>query len=166
MNLYEIKAEYLAAIESMFDSVNEETGEVDAGTVERIAELKATLGEKLDAIGAYIKNLASDVNALDDEIKALTARKKAKENKIESLKKYVLPFIEEMDDHKFESARVAFSMRSSESVDITDENAIPKEYIKIKTETAPDKTAIKKAIKAGKNVKGAELVTKNNLQIK
>ena len=166
MNLYEIKAEYLAAIESMFDSVNEETGEVDAGTVERIAELKATLSEKLDAIGAYIKNLASDVKALDDEIDKLTARKKAKEKKIESLKKYVLPFIEEMDDHKFESARVAFSMRSSDSVNVLDENEIPKKYFTVKTERKPALNEIKKAIKAGKKVKGAELVTKHNLQIK
>lgn len=166
MNLYEIKAEYLAAIESMFDSVNEETGEVDAGTVERINELKAAQSEKLDAIGAYIKNLASDVKALDDEIDKLTTRKKAKEKKIESLKKYVLPFIEEMDDHKFESARVAFSMRSSESVNVLDENEIPKKYFTVKTERKLALNEIKKAIKAGKKIKGAELVTKNNLQIK
>ena len=166
MNLYEIKAEYVAAIESLFDSVDEETGEVNAGTVERINELKAAMSEKLDAVGAYIKNLKSDVDALDNEIKALTARKKAKENKIESLKNYALPFVEEMDDKKFESSRVAFSVRSSEKTIVTDESVIPAEFFKVKTERSPDLTAIKAAIKAGKITKGAEIQKKNNLQIK
>ena len=166
MNLYEIKAEIAAAIESMFDTVNEETGEVDAGTVERLESLQAEKAEKLDGIGAYIKNLDSDIAALDAEIKKLTARKKTKENKRDRLKEYVKPFIEEMENKKFESARVVFSLRSSQSVNITDESAISAEYMKTKTETTPDLTAIKKAIKAGAFVSGAELITKNNLQIK
>lgn len=166
MNLYEIKAEIAAAIESMFDTVNEETGEVDAGTVERLESLQAEKAEKLDGIGAYIKNLDSDIEGIDAEIKNLTERKKAKENKRDRLKEYVKPFIEEMENKKFESARVAFSLRSSESVNITDESAISAEYMKTKTETTPDKTAIKKAIKAGAVVSGAELITKSNLQIK
>lgn len=166
MNLYEIKAEIAAAIESMFDTVNEETGEVDAGTVERLESLQAEKAEKLDGIGAYIKNLDSDIDGIDAEIKNLTERKKAKENKRDRLKEYVKPFIEEMENKKFESARVVFSLRSSESVNITDESAISAEYMKTKTETTPDKTAIKKAIKAGAVVSGAELITKSNLQIK
>lgn len=166
MNLYEIKSEIAAAIESMFDTVDEETGEIDAGTVERLETLQAAKAEKLDAIGAYIKNLDSDIEGIDAEIKKLTARKKTKENKRNRLKEYVKPFIEEMENKKFESARVVFSLRSSESVNITDESAISAEYMKTKTETTPDLTAIKKAIKAGAVVSGAELITKNNLQIK
>ena len=166
MNLYEIKAEIAAAIESMFDTVNEETGEVDAGTVERLESLQAEKSEKIENCGLYLKNIDSEISALDAEIKKLTARKKIKENKRDRLKEYVKPFIEEMENKKFESARVVFSLRSSESVNITDESAISAEYMKTKTETTPDLTAIKKAIKAGAVVSGAELITKNNLQIK
>lgn len=166
MNLYKINAEIAAAIESMFDTVNEETGEVDAGTVERLESLQAEKNEKIENCGLYLKNIDSEIAALDAEIKNLTARKKTKENKRDRLTEYVKPFIEEMENKKFESARVAFSLRSSESVNITDESAIPAEFIKTKTETAPDKTAIKKAIKAGAVVSGAELITKSNLQIK
>lgn len=166
MNLYEIKSEIAAAIESMFDTVNEETGEVDAGTVERLESLQAEKSEKIENCGLYLKNIDSEIAALDAEIKKLTARKKTKENKRDRLKEYVKPFIEEMENKKFESARVVFSLRSSESVNITDESAISAEYMKTKTETTPDLTAIKKAIKAGAVVSGAELITKNSLQIK
>lgn len=166
MNLYEIDAEIRAAIESMFDTVNEETGEVDAGTVERLESLQAAKSAKIEGCGVVIKELDADISELDEEIKKLTARKKAKENRRERVAEYVKPFIEDTDEKKFETARVAFSLRSSETVNITDESAIPAEYIKFKTETAPDKTAIKKAIKAGAVVSGAELVKKSNLQIK
>ena len=166
MNLYEIDAGIKNAIELLFDTVNDETGEIDAGTAEQLEALQAEKAAKLDGIGAYIKNLDSDIEGLDAEIKKLTARKKAKENKRDRLKDYVTPFIEELENKKFETARVAFSLRSSESVNITDETKIPAEFLKTKIESTPDKTAIKKAIKAGAAVSGAELITKQNLQIK
>lgn len=171
MNLYEINSEIADAIESMFDSVNPETGEIDAGTVERLESLKAERAAKLDGIGAYLKNLDSDIDALDAEIKNLQARKKVKENRKERLKTYTADFLaseitDENPKPRFESARVVLSLRSSESVEITDESGIPAEFIKVKTTTEPDKTAIKKAIKAGESVNGAVLVTKNKLQIK
>ena len=166
MNLYEINAEIAQAIESMFDTVNEETGEVDAGTFDRLESLQAEKSAKIENCGLFLKNLDSEIDAIDAEIKNLTARKKTKENKRERLKEYITPFIAESESKHFETARVAFSLRSSESVNITDESAIPAEYLKTKTETAPDKTAIKKAIKAGAVISGAELITKQNLQIK
>ena len=58
------------------------------------------------------------------------------------------------------------SYRKSESVNITDIDSVPKEYIKIKTEVSADKTNIKKAIKTGQYIDGAELVTNINMQIK
>lgn len=171
MNLYEIKAEIADAIESMFDSVNPETGEIDAGTFERINLLQAERAAKLDGIGAYLKNLDADIDALDAEIKNLQARKKVKENRKERLKKYTADFLaseitDENPKPRFESARVVLSLRSSESVNVFDKTAIPAKYMKTTTETAPDIAEIRKALKAGKTVKGAEMVTKNNLQIK
>jgi predicted transcriptional regulator len=171
MTLYEINAEIADAIESMFDSVNEETGEIDAGTVERLQELKALQAEKRDGCGAFLKNEIAELNAIKDEIEKLTARKKIKENRIERLKKYLADDLaaeisETNKNPKFESSRVSLSLRSSESVEIMDDLAIPAEFMKIKTTTEPDKTAIKKAIKAGESVSGAVLITKNNLQIK
>lgn len=171
MNLYDIKAEIAAAIESMFDSVNPETGEIDAGTVERLESLKAERAAKLDGIGAYIKNLDSDIDALDAEIKNLQARKKVKENHKERLKNYAADFLasEITDDNpkpRFESTRCVLSLRSSEKVKVIDESLIPAEYIKTTTETVPDIAAIKAAIKAGTSVSGAIIETKQNLQVK
>lgn len=59
------------------------------------------------------------------------------------------------------------SFRKSEAVEFDSQylTCVPSEYLKFK---APElnKTAVKKAIKAGETVPGCELVVKNNLQIK
>ena len=171
MSLYTIRAEIADAIESMFDSVNPETGEIDAGTVERLETLKAERDAKREGCGLFIKNETAELNEINAEIERLTARAKVKENRIERVKKYVADDLaaditETNKNPHFETARVSLSLRSSESVNVIDKNAIPAEFMKTKTETTPDKTAIKKAIKAGAVVSGAELVKKNNLQIK
>ena len=164
-NLYQIDAAIENAIERLFDTVNED-GEVEEGTAAELEELKAERAQKLDNIGAYIKNIEADVDAIKAEIKTLQDRAKVKQNKIDRLEDYVAKSLKANNESKFESARVVFSFRKSVSVDITNADMLPKKYIVKKTETAPDKTAIKEALKAGKVVKGAQLVEKQNLQIK
>jgi seryl-tRNA synthetase len=166
MKLYSIDYEIQKCIEAMFDTVNEETGEVEPGTIVYLSALKEERNKKLDNIGAYIKNEESDVEAIKREIEKLKARQTVKENHIKRLKDYVGESMQAMNEEKFESPRVAFSFRKSEPVVISDESAIPDEYKKTKIEVSPDKTAIKKAIKEGAIIPGASLETKFNLQIK
>ena len=64
------------------------------------------------------------------------------------------------NDTKFESAKCAVKIRTSETTEIDDQSLIPSEFIREIThepEYKPDKTAIKKAIKAGQQVAGAHL---------
>ena len=56
------------------------------------------------------------------------------------------------------------SFRTSQAVNITDEVRIPNQYIKV--ETKIDKEALRRDLKAGLVVEGAELVTNRNLQIR
>ena len=164
-SLYSIDFEIEKAIEAMFDTVNED-GEIDAGTVEKFEALKEERAKKLDNVGAFIKNEAAELDAINAEIDHLKQRATVKKNRIERLKNYVSDSLLSTGDMKFETGRVAYSFRKSTTVNITDMNALPAEYVKVKTETAADKTAIKKAIQAGATVNGAVLEEKQNLQIK
>lgn len=163
MTLYEIKQEMEDAINAVFANVDEETGEVPEEAVAKLSELQMQRDEKLDNLGAYIKNLSAEVDSLKAEEKNLKARREVKEHKIESLKAYVS---ECLNGEKFESARVAFSFRKSESVGIDDVNSLPDEFKISETSVKADKKAIKDAIKNGQDVHGAWLETKQNLQIK
>lgn len=166
MNLYKIDAAISAAIEAMFDSMDEETGEVSEGSVAAFEELKESRTHKLEAIGIYIKNLTADVEALKTERDKLNNRIIAKENKIERLKEYVAESLKKSNDDKFETARVVYSFRRSEKLEIVDTKKIPQQYFKTRIDTTPDKTAIKKAIKNGEQIDGAKIVINQNLQIK
>lgn len=166
MTLYEIDNETRIAIQTMLMSVDEETGEVDEQMAKAVEELQIARKEKLEAIGCYIKNLEAEQKAIKEEEKALKERADAKEKQIERLKAYVANSLLATNELKFESPRVAYSFRKSESVDVTDLSKIPTQYLKTKTTVDADKTAIKKAMKDGEIVEGAQLVIRQNLQIK
>ena len=67
---------------------------------------------------------------------------------------------------KFKTARVQLGFRKSNTVEVPDIDKLDKNYLKIKTEVTADKTAIKDAIKSGKEVQGAFIQTNLNLSVK
>lgn len=164
--LYEIDKDIEAIIDRMFEEVDEETGEVKAENVSKLKELQEAREQKLDNLGAFIKNLTSDVDAMKAEKDILDKRIKTKQKKIEWLKSYVASDLIANNQAKFESSRVVFSFRKSTSVSIPDETKIPKKYFKKVTTEKLDREGIGKLLKEGHTIRGAELIEKQNLQIK
>lgn len=152
-SLYEINQDILNCIDF-------ETGEIL--DYEKLEELQIEKNEKIENIALWIKNLEAETKAIKDEINVLRERNEMKERKIEKLKQYLAGNVEK----KFETSKVIISYRKSVSVNITDESQIEEKYIKTKVETSVDKTAIKEDIKNGITVSGAELIEKQNIQIK
>ena len=168
MNLYQIDR----AIEELLDAgfnytVDEETGEVtfDDRSAE-LEQLQIDRAEKLEAVALYIKSLdalAADIKA---EEKALKERREAREKKAENLRQYLANSLTAANEAGFETAKVKVAFRKSEAV-IVDEEKLDKAFIRetIKTTYAPDKTAIKKAIKAGQEVTGAYIEERKAVKI-
>lgn len=146
--------------EAIMDCVDMETGEII--DIERLDQLQMDRDVKIENIALFIKNLLSDVAGIKAEKDNLAQRQRVAENKANNLKKYLAGYLA---GQKFSTSRVAISFRKSESVNVQDLTEIPKEYLKYK-DPEPDKTAIKAALKAGKDVPGAELVQNQNIQIK
>lgn len=152
-NLYEINNSILGCVDT-------ETGEII--DEERLTSLMMDFDEKVENIGCWIKNLLSDAKAIKEEVDNLTARKKAYENKAESLKQYLY---NALGGEKFKTSRLSISYRKSESVEVQDISAISAEFLKY-AEPAVDKAAVKAAIKAGREIDGCVLVEKQNIQIR
>lgn len=157
MTLYEINQSILECL-----TIDPTTGEV---TIDEEAMSALTLAKesKLEGIALWVKNLTAEAAAIAAEVKALAERKKAAENRAERLKAILGG---ELSGTKFSTPRVAVSFRTSEAVVITDEGALPPEFLRVKTTTDPDKVAIKAAIAKGETVGGAYIETKSNIQIK
>lgn len=151
--LYEIDAQILALID-------EETGEI--ADFEAFQALQLERSAKLESIALWIKELNAEAEALKAEKMAFAERQKNAEKKIESLKGVLS---QALNGEKFKTTLVECSFRKSDSVIINDLHKIPEDYLKYK-DPEPDKNAIKAAIKEGKEIAGAELLSKLNLQIK
>ena len=152
MTLYEIDSEIIGCMD-------EETGEIIEGAME---ELELDNIQKAENIALSIKNDTAMAKALKEEIDKLTQRLRTCNNGIDSKKKY-LPYL--LGDKKLKTARVSVSYRNSESVTIDDLGSLTEEYIRI-PEPQADKTAIKKAIKAGKEVAGAHIETSKSVIVR
>lgn len=154
MSLYTINQEIL-------NCTDLETGEIlDEQAFEA---LQMERNEKLENIALWVKNLLSESEALKAEEKAFAERRKAAENKAESLKRYLDSALK---GQKFNTTKVAISYRKSTSVDVLDVEKLPEAYRKTVTTVSADKTAIGAALKAGELVDGATLIEKNNIQVK
>ena len=79
--LYEIDAAILAA-------VDQETGEIL--DTEKLDALQMERERKLEGVALWIKDLKAEATAVKEEADKLTARKKALDNKIESIKTWLL----------------------------------------------------------------------------
>lgn len=178
MTLYEIN-DQLAILEEY--SVDPDTGELldEDQFNAKFDEIQMALNDKIESSICFVKNLNAEVEAFKAEEKNLAQRRKVKENLAERIKNRIDTYIKAqytdeegnvdtvgLNKYKMETPKMKLSYRKSESVNITDIDSVPKEYIKTKTEVLADKTNIKKAIKAGQYIDGAELVTNINMQVK
>lgn len=144
----------------LYSLLDEETGEIT--DIEAFEKIQLERDEKIENIALWVKNLKADAEALKAEKLAFAERQKSAEKKIDSLKRLLS---DALSGQAFKTARVALSFRKSSEVQIDDIKEISDEYLRYKA-PEPDKTAIKAAINEGKEVAGARLVSKVNLQIK
>ncbi len=141
--------------------IDEETGEIL--NAEELDALELARDEKIEGVGLWIKNLQAEAEAVKKEKDAMADRQRRLEKKAESLKNYLAWALK---GEKFSTPRIAMSWRKSESVLIPDEALLDDRFVAVQMVKKPDKKLIKDTLKAGLEVPGAELVTKQNLQIK
>lgn len=160
MTLYEIDAAIMACVDA-------ETGEIV--DFDQLDKLTMAREEKLENIALYIKALEAEAAAIREEEKSLAARRKVKENKAVRLREYLATAL---GGQPFETARVALSFRSSQALKVTDPVALldylEDNYDDCLSYKAPTVRldAVKLLIKRGVVVPGAEIETRNNLQMK
>ena len=154
MKLYEIDAEILECC------IDQETGEIiDA---EKLEALQMEREKKIENVALWIKDLTAEAAAYKAEKMAFAERQKKAEEKAESLKQWLA---DALGGTNFKTTKAAVSFRKTQSVQVSDIWALGEEYVKY-SEPTPDKNAIKAALKAGQEIKGAELVESISCSIK
>lgn len=160
MKLYEINA----MLRDLFDP---ETGEITDPAL--WDEIQMEREAKLEGVACWVKDLLAHADAIKAERDNLAAREKAARNKAERLTAW-LEYA--LGGEKLNTAKCAVSYRRSEAVEIADEEAFVAyaqtecDDLLTYAKPKPNRTAIKAAMKDGRDLPGVELVTKQNMQIR
>lgn len=166
--LYEIDRELLACTElDNGDVVNMETGEVL--TAAALDALQMERSRKIEGIACQVKNLEAYAEDIKAEMGNLMERRKRAERKADWLREYLS---QSLDGEKFQSPKCEIRFLKSSPLEIADEGALRAwatihhpELLRIR-EPEIDKTAVKKALKAGEEIPGAAVAERLNINIK
>lgn len=157
MNLYELSLSFQEVQNMDLDpEVMKDTLDSIGGTFENKAENMAKL----------IRNLESDRLAYKEEEDRLKTKRQAVENKLEWLKTYLKDCMKLTGKTKFKSGMFNFSIQKNPvSVNINNKKILPEDYL-IPQSPKVNNTLLKKALKDGIEVPGAELKQTEGLRIR
>ena len=162
--LYQL-VNYQRELETLADS-----GEVPAEQIaETLQALEGDIHEKAVQVAAFSKNLEATADAVRDAAKQMLARADRIQKRAEAVQAYLLFEMQAAGISKVESPWFTLAVRKNPpSVVVDDETAIPPEYIVQPPPPAPrpDKDAIKRALRDGRDVPGCHLFQNERLEIK
>lgn len=161
-SVYELDAK----ISSCIQLDEEHVVSVDDGEILNLQQFEALQMErdaKVEGLCCYIKNKLAEADAIDAEANTLSHRSGVIRKEVERCKAYLAGALY---GEKFETPRCKITWRKSEICNVLSMEEIPDEYKRTKVTIDADKTAIKKAIKAGAEIPGAEVIQKLNMTLK
>ena len=156
--------------QAILDCVDLETGEILDG--EALTALQMEREAKLEGVALWVKDLKAEAEAVKAEADKLNARKKALDNKIDSIKTWLAAAL---NGEKLKTARCNVYQTHSTKLNVIDEQSVvnwiqthsrePEQYLKF---TLPEirKDAVKAAIKDGTEIPGACLEQSESVVIK
>ena len=162
MSLYELDNKLKGCIRLDAEHVvDTEDGEIF--DLQQFEALQMERGKKIEGMCCYLKNKLAEAQAIDAEIDTLSYRSGAIKKEVDRCKGYLAGVLY---GEKFETPRCKITWRKSEVCNVLSMEKIPEEYKRTKVTVDADKTAIKKAIKGGAEVPGAEVIQKLNMTLK
>lgn len=163
MKLYEIATQYRQDAERLAEL------DIDAQT---LADTLDSLGGELEVKAQNVAFVARNCEALAASIKdaeaQMSARRKALENRAASLRAYILACMRSAGVQKLEGPYLRLSVRANPpAVEVFDAQQIPASFMRMPEPPppAPDKAAIKDALKRGEDVPGCRLTVSQRLDI-
>ncbi|GAB2723099.1 siphovirus Gp157 family protein [Halomonas garicola] len=162
--LYDIRADYLEALETLTDPELDLPAEAVADTLEG---LEGQLQEKATNVAAFMQHLKATAEAIKEAEAKMAKRRRAIENRAASLRDYLHDNMEAAGISRIESPWFELKIQNNPpAVAVEDEQSLPDRFKQEVTTIKVDRNAIKAALKAGEAVPGATLTAGTRLAIR
>lgn len=151
-SLYELTGEYQEAFHAMIDA------DMDEQTINDTLEgLQGAIEEKGRNVAAFFIGLQGDVDAMKEAEKRIAIRRKALENKIESMKDYLRSGMQKAGIKKISCPEFSVSVgKPSEVLEIFDESLVPENFFEPQPPKL-NKALLKQILKSGESIQGAKI---------
>ena len=164
LKLYEIQQGMINTLDIFLES---EGNDLDKESYSEIMLfLRDELKNKSSSLLKYIQELQAKSKIAKEESDRLLKLSRARLNKAERLKSYLVSTLQALEMKKIETDLGSYGLRRSSAVDVYDMAALPAEFIRVTEERKADKEKIKEYIKANGELKGARIVDNYSLQIR
>ena len=164
MKLYEIKQGMIDTLDIFLESDGNDLDKENYSEI--MLFLRDELKNKSSSLLKYIQDLQAKSKIAKEESDRLLKLSKARLNKAERLKSYLVSTLQTLEMKKIETDLGSYGLRRSSAVDIYDMAVLPDEFIRVTEERKADKEKIKEYIKANGELKGARIVDNYSLQIR
>ena len=128
---------------------------------------KAALAAKADATCWVIEHLRGQAAYRQQQAKRLTELYRSDASRADALEESLVLVLTRLQPSatRFSFPNHELSSRKSQAVEIDDEEALAPEWLAVTTTSKPDKAAIKEALKAGRHIEGAQLLSRRSWRI-
>lgn len=156
MKLYEMSEQY-REIQSLIES--DESDSMREAISDTMQMIEGDFKDKAQAVVSMTLNMDGSILALDNEIQRLSDKRKVIQNRIQSIRDYLKNNMEATQISKIECPLFTITLsKPTKQVEVIDDSLLPDEFVRVKTTVSPDKVALAKALKEGKEITGAVLV--------
>lgn len=128
---------------------------------------KQALAAKADATCWVIEHLRGQASYRQQQAKRLTELSRSDASRADALEDSLVLVLTRLQPSatRFSFPNHELSSRKSQAVEIDDEQALDSEWLTVTTTSKPDKAAIKEALKAGRHITGAQLLSRRSWRI-
>ena len=163
MKLYELTAEYQSLVDAMEQS---EDASTDEGLHEDLAGILDEIDRKAEYLARVVKTLEAEADAFKSAADELTKKSKARDNRANSIKRYLEESLRSAGIEKIKGELFTVSIQQNNpSVFVTDEKSIPNDYW-IQQEPKLDRRQVLDDLKSGVNIPGAEIQRTQSIRIR
>lgn len=158
MKLYELTENYNQVME-LAEQLDDETLKDTLDSIDEAIEIK------IENTAKVVRSLESNVEAIDSELKRLSAKKSTLQNNIKGIKAYMQESMEKVGKTKIKGQLFNVGIQNNPvSVKVTNPELIPKGFL-VPQPPKVDKKALKEELQHG-DIPGAELIQNKSLRIR